>query len=392
MRLQFVVLLVASVVIATTDATSGSSFATIRDDTPAERSLRISGISASDEERGGPVALEKVKTQLPTSTITEKTLARWAQNNKFPKKALIRLNLYSAGDKFFKKPEFEKWVTYMTLLHKQNAEAAVISTLMTRYPDDALSQMLIAAKKVAGTEAIATKLLTEQARVWSSSGKSADEVFGLFQLTKAGDKLLDNPQFTAWTKYVDDLNKNNVEKANAMMTSALATHYTDEALATMVVAGKKVPGTENIATKLEAAQIQGWLSSKVEPVDGFKSISLDQVGAGLLTNPKLNTWVKYMDAFNAKNPRAKTTMVKTFTTYYGDEGLAKMLVAAKNVETTEEMATDLQHAQATGCLPRQSREMFSSGWALRELHLTVLRETSITSTSRSSTACTLAVG
>ncbi|KAE8962703.1 hypothetical protein PF005_g26022 [Phytophthora fragariae] len=111
----------------------------------------------------------------------------------------------------------------MTMANKQNPEAAMISTLATRYSDDVLSQMIIAAKSARGTKGLATQLQAGQMSLWKSSGKSADDVFGLLGLKNAGGKLFDNPEFATWIKYVDDLSEGNSKKASLMMTSTLAT-------------------------------------------------------------------------------------------------------------------------------------------------------------------------
>ncbi|EGZ07993.1 hypothetical protein PHYSODRAFT_455930, partial [Phytophthora sojae] len=98
------------------------------------------------------------------------------------------------------------------------------------------------------------------------------------------------------------------------------------------------------AIRLEAVLSQRWLSKNKSPADAFKLFGL-QADDALLSNPALNSWVKYLDDFNTKNPNEKTTMLKTFKTYYGDEELYKLLKAAKEVDTTKKMATDLQTAQ-----------------------------------------------
>jgi hypothetical protein len=72
----------------------------------------------------------------------------------------------------------------------------------------------------------------------------------------------------------------------------------------------------------------------------------------ILEKPLLNDWVKYLNDFNTKYPGKKTTMIETFTRRFGDEKLTKMLLAAKEVETTKLMATDLQTKQINTWLRR----------------------------------------
>ncbi|KAG6612043.1 Avirulence (Avh) protein [Phytophthora cinnamomi] len=217
-------------------------------------------------------------------------------------------------------PKFKTWAAFMSATNKQNLDAAMISALSTRYSDDVLSQMIIAAKQVPDTKELATKLQAGQASIWLSSEKSADDVFSLLKLNKANGNVLDNSEFAAWTKYVDDLNKNDVEKPALMMSSTLASRYSDEAIMKMVEAAKTAPDTKCIAKRLETVQPPRWLSSNKSPVDMFKRFGL-KADENLLTNPKSNSWVKYLHDSNTKNPEEKTTMLATFTAYYGDEGL-----------------------------------------------------------------------
>ncbi|KAE9338124.1 hypothetical protein PR003_g11662 [Phytophthora rubi] len=355
MRVHYAVLLIAAAFLASANAASVTtptfdrSLTAAQRDVTAQRFLRIHYTEEGGEERGIATAVEKTKSLLTPSKISQKTLERWVKNKKSPKNALTRLNLDNVEDKLLTSPQFKTWATFMTMANKQNPEAAMISTLATRYSDDVLSQMIIAAKSARGTKGLATQLQAGQMSLWKSSGKSADDVFGLLGLKNAGGKLFDNPEFATWIKYVDDLSEGNSKKASLMMTSTLATQYSDKAILKMVAAAKKVPATKSVATRLEAAQIENWLSTNKSPADTFKLFGL-RADDSLLANPTLNSWVKYLDDFNTKNPKDKTTMVETFTTHYTDEGLYQMLKAAREVETTKKMATDLQHAQLANWL------------------------------------------
>ncbi|EGZ07986.1 hypothetical protein PHYSODRAFT_255904 [Phytophthora sojae] len=208
--------------------------------------------------------------------------------------------------------------------NKQNPEAVMIKALSTRYSDDVITQMIITAKKAPNTK--------------DSAGKSSDDAFLMLGLKSAKKTLFDNSELLAWAKYVDDLSESNPKKANLMMTSTLATHYSDEAIA------KKVPATESVATKLEAALPQHWLPKNTHPTDALKLFGLHADDA-FLTNPALNSWAKYLNDFNKKNPEVKTTMVASLAVNYGEDGLYQMLKVAKEVGTTKKMATDLQTAQ-----------------------------------------------
>ncbi|GMF33547.1 unnamed protein product [Phytophthora fragariaefolia] len=344
-------------------------------DVSAQRLLRVhyTGEAKNNEERGISTFVEKAKSILSSSKISEKTLERWVRNKKSPGKALIRLKLHKTGGKLFENPQFNTWVAIVKRTNPHNPEAAMMSALMGRYSDDVLSQAIIAAKKVPGTKDLASKLQIEQTVAWLKKGKSSDDVFNLLQLKTAGKQIFDNPQFTVWTKYVDDLSKNDADKADLTMLSTLGAHYSDDVITKMIQRAKKVPSTESIAMKLENAQPQYWLSKNKTPLDAFTTFGL-KADESLLTNVKLNLWVKYLDDFNTKNPKQKTTMVQIFTTKYGEEGLSQMLKKAKEVGTTEKMAFDLQKAQLVRWTANKTLNLFSSCWVQLERRTTAGRE------------------
>lgn len=82
------------------------------------------------------------------------------------------------------------------------------------------------------------------------------------------------------------------------------------------------------------------MSVGISPASVFESLNLGT--RNVLTNPSLNTWVKYMDDFNARYPTEKTTMIDTITVQLGDEGLATILERAMKVANTKAFATKLQ--------------------------------------------------
>ncbi|KUF81837.1 hypothetical protein AM588_10000305 [Phytophthora nicotianae] len=114
------------------------------------------------------------------------------------------------------------------------------------------------------TEALARKLRMEQIQRWMTDGKTPGYVFKMFMVDSKVDELLTNPQFIAWTKYVDEFNaKNPANKAS--MIPPIVTHYGDDAVFGMLEAAKKVQSTEKLASKLQAEQIQKLLSSNHSP-------------------------------------------------------------------------------------------------------------------------------
>jgi uncharacterized protein with PhoU and TrkA domain len=191
-------------------------------------------------------------------------------------------------------------------------------------------------------------------------GKSANVAFSMLKLDKAGDNLLSNPQFKAWVSYVASINAKHPKTA---VVSTLVGRYGDEAVAKMLDAAKKVEGTSEMATKLQAAQMREWLRSGKSADDVFELLKLDDGLETLLTNPSLNILASYVNRFNQQNPGKETTLVGTMMLSYGDEAVARMLEAAKKVPSTEKLATEMQVAQFNqwireGAQPRQIGQMF----------------------------------
>lgn len=60
-----------------------------------------------------------------------------------------------------------------------------------------------------------------------------------------------------------------------------------------------------------------------------------------LTNPTLNTWIKFTDEFNKKNPCETTTLIDTLRANFVDEALVDALTWAKDVPSSKRIATNL---------------------------------------------------
>ncbi|KAG7384324.1 hypothetical protein PHYPSEUDO_002789 [Phytophthora pseudosyringae] len=108
--------------------------------------------------------------------------------------------------------------------------------------------------------------------------------------------------------------------------------------AAVLVASDKEDKTANLPGLGQGAKSGAMRSIKVGSLKStavsdaaFKLLKLDQAGDGLfqspqldkgvkklLSNPKLATWVGYMNLFNKFHPGKEATMVNMFVTFYGD--------------------------------------------------------------------------
>ncbi|KAG3109272.1 hypothetical protein PI125_g11065 [Phytophthora idaei] len=288
-------------------------------------------------------AQKNPSTQTLATELQTRQLQYWLNDRRAPADVLKLLGLTKTGDNLFDNPQFVTWLIYVADYNSKNSRKAIprISILTSNYGDDALSKMVVEAKKTSSTATIAAKLQAEQIQHWLDIQKSPGDVFKFLALNKAGDKLLDNPQFSAWVKYVDDLNKANIDEKTTLM-SVLATHYNSEGLVNILKAATNVPASSKVVKRLKTEQ--KWLTK--DTLDElFKRLKLDKAGNDVLINPQLKTWISYMKEYNMANPKYQTTLIGTLVKNYGDENLAKILEAATKVKSMASTAKILQNEQ-----------------------------------------------
>ncbi|KAK1935674.1 hypothetical protein P3T76_010369 [Phytophthora citrophthora] len=255
------------------------------------------------------------------------------------------MNLENTGLlKLFKSPQFLRWLQYADDLSAAGKGASPISVLSTKYGDEKLYQMIEWAKKETSTKALGARLQKEQLEYWIKVGKDPDEVFKLYSLNYAGWRFLSEPQFSAWTKYVDELNAKN-EGAMVSIIPTLRKHFSDDDLFKIALAAKRSEETEAMGTKLEDAFVQFWIQRKETPDNVLVQLGLKRSTETLLENPLLNTLTKYTEVYNVKYAAKKTTVVETLTRTFDDETVAKLLVAGREKSTTKKIAKQFQADQ-----------------------------------------------
>ncbi|KAE8983669.1 hypothetical protein PF011_g21079 [Phytophthora fragariae] len=304
--------------------------------------------SDDGEERAGlsvPIA-EKAKTLFSSSKVTPERLQKWLAEGKPADTVFARMRLGKAGEFLLFRPQFTDWLKYVDDLSAKNPAKATsaLSTLTAHYGDAALYKMIEEAAKFADTKGLATKLQKEQMQYWIVTAKAPDDVFHTMNLDNVKRSILSNPKFTAWTKYVDDLNAKYPEKS-ALMAPALSKYYSDRALIEM--ADEMISGGEfkSVATKIQDELIHLWLSSKKTPDDALVELGLDQTAGTLMISPLFNTWFKYTNAYTTKYPQQKSTVIEALTRTFDDIDVPRMLQKAKTTDATRTIAKQLESAQ-----------------------------------------------
>eukprot|EP00644_Phytophthora_capsici_P011642 jgi/Phyca11/19596/fgenesh1_pg.PHYCAscaffold_50_\ len=225
---------------------------------------------------------------------------------------------------FTSSPLFKKWMLYVEDLDKKNPS--------NEYGDDTLYKMIDSAKKTTNTEALGLRL------------QNPDEVFKLYDLNYAGRRILSTSQFSAWTKYVDDLNAKN-EGAFVLIVPTLRKYFSDDELFHIALAAKRSGETEAMGAKLEDAFVQFWTRRKDTPDNVLVELGLKKSMETLLESPLLNILTKYTEVYNVNYAAKKTTVIETLTRTFGDDKVARMLLAGRTESTTKKIAKQFQTDQ-----------------------------------------------
>nr|AMJ52088.1 RxLR128 [Phytophthora capsici] len=304
--------------------------------------------SVIDEERAGGIsasASDKLAKLFKSTKVTDEQLQQWLNKGKTAESVFYRMNLENTlYTRVFKSPQFPRWLQYADDLSASGKGSSAISILSTKYGDEKLYQMIGWAKKESSTKVLGTRLQTEQLEHWVKVGKDPEEVFKLYDLNYAGRRILSNSQFSAWMKYVDDLNAKN-EGAFVSIIPTLRKYFSDDDLFKIALAAKRSGETEAMGTKLDDAFVQFWIHRKETPDNVLVELGLKKSMETLLENPLLNILTKYTETYNVNYAVKKTTVVETLTRTFDDETVARMLLAGREKSTTKKIAKQFQADQ-----------------------------------------------
>ncbi|KAE9258652.1 hypothetical protein PF001_g33292, partial [Phytophthora fragariae] len=173
---------------------------------------------------------------------------------------------------------------------------------------------------------------------WLASKQTVDDVFKLLKLDDEGAKLFQNPVSSTWVSYATKLNGKNPD---ALMFSVLKARYDDDALATIFTVAKETRGAQSIAARQESILFTKWISDGKTADDAFKLLKLNPKTDNFLKSPALDSWISYVKMLGEDPYKL---LLATVSARYTDEGLARMLVVAKQDHITASVAAKLEHA------------------------------------------------
>ncbi|KAL3673924.1 hypothetical protein V7S43_001611 [Phytophthora oleae] len=127
-----------------------------------------------------------------------------------------------------------------------------------------------------------SKVTDEQLQKWLSKGKAADTVFYRMDLVNARiTTLFESPQFIRWLQYADDLSATG---KGTPAISVLSTQYGDDTLHKMIEWAKKESNTKALGTRLQADQLEHWVTTRKDPDKVFKLYDLNYAGRNILSH------------------------------------------------------------------------------------------------------------
>ncbi|OWZ01787.1 RxLR effector protein [Phytophthora megakarya] len=103
----------------------------------------------------------------------------------------------------------------------------------------------------------------------------------------------------------------------------------------MLNEAKKNPDTKDVAVKLYAAKLRGWLDEKKTPDNIFAQLGLKTALSSVLTKPLFITYVDYVKLFNRENPGNKVWLLHPLLGSHSENYLIQLVDEAMKFPNTE---------------------------------------------------------
>nr|QMU24900.1 PaRXLR76 [Phytophthora agathidicida] len=315
---------------------------------PKEKASLVATLTTHYGDDGLAKIIEAAKNVPGTASMAKRLDAeqrqRWLVQGSTPDAVFKLLKLDKTGDALFSQPQLFAWVNYVNQFNAANPDKQVtlFSTLAFRYSDEALETMLIAAMKDSSTEEIASKIQAVQTKLWIKTEKVPDDVFKLLRLENEGLDLFNSPIFSVWLQYTDGYRKVHFGDKLTSSAHTLSKYYSDDVLASMILAASKNPRTASIATRMEHEMLRNWYADGLSAKDVFNSLLLPQARLKVFESPYYPLWAKYAIHLGDTDPSHKASLLTILTFIYGEGNLLKVIRAGKKVPSTEAIATNFQ--------------------------------------------------
>ncbi|KAG6616115.1 putative secreted RxLR effector protein [Phytophthora cinnamomi] len=153
-------------------------------------------------------------------------------------------------------------------------------------------------------------------------GKRPDQAFKSLGVGKVEGNLLESKEFQLLEKYVKMTNPKDTDE---VLSGAMTANLGGDVFSQKMAKAMESASTNELATKLEAAQVSRWLKDDYSPVAILKTQKLDKATDGLFDSPQYATWLNYLKAYNEKNPKKTMTQLEAFTETYGEKGIVNLV-------------------------------------------------------------------
>ncbi|KAG7377373.1 hypothetical protein PHYPSEUDO_011752 [Phytophthora pseudosyringae] len=309
--------------------------------------LLLSKLRKSYDEAGLAKMLIAAKETTSTAPVARRVEGRQLQNWLSGGKTaddvfkVLRLDI-EKGDDLLKNPALTTWFSYVRM-QNHDPDKLLILKLKTRYSDETLAKMFIAARTNSNTKISVGRLEEALLASWIRGDKTADDMFNVLKLNKDGT-LFESPTLGTWVSYVTKLDKENPDE---VMLLVMKKHYGDAKLEKMFDQAKKSATTKDFASRLKE---ELWRSQGKTTDDVFSILKLDKDGDKLFTSPMFSTWVSYvnrLNKLNKKNPD-EFAVISDLERRFDYADLGRMLGDAKHLAlswNSVDMFTNLQKLQ-----------------------------------------------
>ncbi|EGZ13618.1 hypothetical protein PHYSODRAFT_303097 [Phytophthora sojae] len=254
--------------------------------------------------------------------------------------------------------EFAAWVKYVDEFNTKYPKHSVsmASTLTKYHNGGVLFADAEAAKRLATTGIIATKLQNDLAKFWLDGGKTPAAVLkeiGLNQqplsyiLGNPHRTMLEMPLFKSWASYVGDFNT-KYPKEQTTLVELLTQGFGDTKVATMLYWAKEQAKTRALASDLESALLGVWKNSGKSANNVLNILSPPTGGPSGFSK----TWVAYLDVLFKGKPGEVASFFSNIETIDPEAFVNEVLMRAMRFPSMENIAVGIQTKRIEGYLAK----------------------------------------
>ncbi|EEY69860.1 secreted RxLR effector peptide protein, putative [Phytophthora infestans T30-4] len=279
-------------------------------------------------------------------------IEKWMYKQKNSEYVFNKLGLSGGLDGILTNPKLHLYAAYIDRFNKQHStnKVSMLDMFTTTYGTDGVIKLLGMGTSDATTMKFTSRLRTELATSWVTSGKTADEIFTLLKLDRGAYKIFTTPPMNKevtnsklylYARYLDIFNKEK-PKEQVSMLDMLSKTYGEDDVAKMVELGLKNPKMEKVSSLLRGDLLGKWHNSEEPAENVFKILKLDEAGYDLFASPQLNTWYVHIKSSYDRAP--EDVMLDVLVGHYGYDGLSKIFILGEQrIDLFKKLPMDLEN-------------------------------------------------